>query len=374
VSPVASDGVSTPSPLAARSRFLRLLGLIGALVVLGAAPAHADAAGPGNYESEVTGLAPAVEDVHAEIRGGDAFLQLDVDRGHEVVVEGYEGEPYLRFDPDGGVFVNHLSPARQLNGDRFGTADDAGYDRAQADPDAPPDWRRVADGGTYAWHDHRIHYMGGPTSVIDGADERVEVFDWAVPMSVDGQPVEVQGTLFWEPDTSVVVDVLPGLVLAVAAGFVAWRWPRTAGVAVLVAAVLAVVVERGEWVDQPSEVRTVGAGVVTAGVALAAAVAAVATTRWARAARFLGALAGAALVGWALTRLDVIGEPVLPTALPAALERIAVPVVLGVGLAVAGVLLVRTFQELERFDDDEDPDEAGTELVDAVSADDRRGP
>jgi hypothetical protein len=351
---------------------------VALLVVLGASPAGADAAGPGNYESEVDGVVPAVDGVHAEVRGGDAFLRIEVDPGHEVVVLGYEGEPYLRIDADGVVSENQLSPARQLNGSRFGTADDAGYDPAQADPTAAPDWRRVDDGGAYSWHDHRIHYMGGPTSVIDAADGRVEVFAWRVPITVDGRPVAVQGTLFWEPDTSVVVDLLPGVVLALLAGFVAWRWARWSGLVVTLAAVLAVVVERGEWVEQPPEVRAVGAGVVAAGVALAAAIAALVCGRWARAARFLGALAAAALVGWALTRLDDLGEPVLPTSLPAWFERTTVPIVLGVGLAVAGVLLARTFQELERFDDDEPDDEADDEPddevdPDAVDPDDRRG-
>jgi hypothetical protein len=332
---------------------------VALLLVVGAGPAHADAAGPGNYESEVDAVVPRVAAVHAEVRGGDAFLRIEVDPGHEVVVEGYEGEPYLRIDAHGVVSENQLSPARQLNGARFGTADDAGYDPTQADPTAPPDWRRVDDGGAYSWHDHRIHYMGGPTSVIDGADGRVEVFAWSVPITVDGEPAAVEGTLFWEPDTSVVLDLLPGLVLALLAGIVAWRWPRRSGLTVTLAAVLAVAVERGEWVEQPPEVRTIGAGVVAAGVALAASVAALACARWARSARFLGALAGAALVGWALTRLDDLGEPVLPTSLPAWFERTSVPIVFGVGLAVAGVLLARTFQELERFDDDERDDERG---------------
>src|SRR5690606_37797477 len=74
-------------------------------VVATAAPAAADAAGPGNYESEVEALVPDVPGVSAEIRGGDAFLEIDVEPGHEVVVLGYEGEPYLRIDPAGEVFV-----------------------------------------------------------------------------------------------------------------------------------------------------------------------------------------------------------------------------------------------------------------------------
>ena len=85
-----------------------------------AAPAAADAAGPSDFRSEVTGIVPAVDGVEAEIRGGDSFLELTVDDGHTVIVEGYTGEPYLRFQPDGTVERNRLSPATYLNDDRQG--------------------------------------------------------------------------------------------------------------------------------------------------------------------------------------------------------------------------------------------------------------
>ncbi len=95
-------------------------------VVAAAAPAAADAAGPSDFRSEVTGIVPAVEGVEAEIRGGDSFLELTVDEGHTVIVEGYTGEPYLRFQPDGTVERNRLSTATYLNDDRKGEVEHPG--------------------------------------------------------------------------------------------------------------------------------------------------------------------------------------------------------------------------------------------------------
>ena len=55
--------------------------------------------------------------------GGDGFLEMAVEPGHEVVVEGYDGEPYLRFRADGTVQENQNSPATYLNRNRYAGAE-----------------------------------------------------------------------------------------------------------------------------------------------------------------------------------------------------------------------------------------------------------
>ena len=107
----------------------------------------------------------------------DDRIQLRAEPGHEVVVLGYEDEPYLRFGADGTVDVNERSPAYYLNQDRFGEVEVP----PDADPAAEPRWAEVAAAGTYDWHDHRIHYMaeGTPPQVTDESVE-TKVFDWAV--------------------------------------------------------------------------------------------------------------------------------------------------------------------------------------------------
>ena len=101
----------------------RLLAVVAALLVAGASPAMADPAGPSDFRSEVTGIVPAADGVEAEVRGGDAFLEVRVDEGHEVLVEGYSGEPYLRFSADGTVERNRRSPATYVNDSRKGKGD-----------------------------------------------------------------------------------------------------------------------------------------------------------------------------------------------------------------------------------------------------------
>ena len=184
-----------------------------------AAPAATAHQGNPNFRSQVTATDPGFE---AEVLSLDDRIQLRAEPGHEVVVLGYEDEPYLRFGPDGTVDVNERSPAYYLNQDRFGEVEVP----PDADPAAEPRWAEVAAGGTYDWHDHRIHYMaeGTPPQV---ADESVEtkVFDWAVPLLVDGEPAEVAGTLTWVPDEGgVSAALIAGLGAAVVASFALFVW------------------------------------------------------------------------------------------------------------------------------------------------------
>src|SRR5215471_16537127 len=102
--------------LLVRSAFVALLGL----VVL-ANPAGADPAKPTDYKSTVTRLEPPTDAVSLKVVGGDGFLSLKVQPGHEVIVKGYAGGPWLRVRADGVVEENQLSPATYLNAKRYGT-------------------------------------------------------------------------------------------------------------------------------------------------------------------------------------------------------------------------------------------------------------
>ena len=182
-----------------------------ATCLLAATPAAAHGGNP-NYRSQIDSIEPDIDGLSAEIENFDADLRLVNDSDETVVVMGYNDEPYLRFEPDGLVFVTESSPAAYLNSDRYGRVDVP----EGVDPKDPPEWKQVADVGEYTWHDHRSHYMGdGIPSVVTDQDVKTKVFDYSIPIEVGGEPGAINGTLFWvgqENDAPVLPFVILGVV------------------------------------------------------------------------------------------------------------------------------------------------------------------
>ncbi len=176
-----------------------------------------------NFRSEVAGLVnpeaadpalggeqvavPDFDGIQWRTLAGDAFLQVDNRSDREVVVLGYQLEPYLRVGPD-GVFRNARSPATYLNADRFARTPVP----SEADPDAEPDWQRVSAEPVWAWHDHRAQWMGDglPDQAVDAPGKEHLLAEWVTPITVDGVRVGVAGTLRWIPP----VPAWPWLVAA----------------------------------------------------------------------------------------------------------------------------------------------------------------
>lgn len=320
-----------------------LAALAVVLAVVGSArPAAADAAGPTDYRSEVTGADPALpEGVSARVVGGDAFLELTVD-GHEVVVLDYaaadgEAVPYLRFSPDGTVEENEASAASVSNESRYGTS------TAVPDPDGEPRWREVAADGTYAWHDHRIHWMAPSRAPRTGADGTVDLGGpdggWTVDLVVDDVPTTLTGSLRvvpspprWPAALAVVALVVAGLVLA------ARRGPRPLLAAGGLVGVAAMGVSYATWSTGPAHARPSAIPMVVALAAVVAAVVGLVVGR-PQVRLIATAVAAAGLVGWALTRIGVLAHAVLPTDLAPGVDRAATVLALGVGLAIAGFLV-----------------------------------
>jgi hypothetical protein len=301
-------------------------------LVAGAGPAAADPPRPTDYRSSVTAVTPATDAVRAEIVGGDAFLELRVDAGHEATVEGYGGEPYLRFRADGTVQRNVRSEATYLNDDRQGSVDLP----ATADNEAPPEWETVADGGEFAWHDHRVHWMAG--SRPPGAEPGDVVQSWTVPLTVDGTATDVTGELVLVARVSPLPWIALGIVGAAAVVVLGRRHPLVPAVAVTVAAAGALAVGWAEFTVAPQGssanpllVAVPLVGLVAAGLGLA----------------FRGRVAGptatlagaAAIVGWAVLRASVLWMPVLPTNLPAGVDRAVTVLALGVSTAASAVIV-----------------------------------
>jgi hypothetical protein len=271
---------------------------------------------------------PRPDGASIEVVGGDAFLQLAVAPGHTAAVPGYGGEPYLRFRSDGVVEVNRRSPATYVNGDREG----GGAVPPEADREAAPAWDRVADQGTYAWHDHRIHWMG---------DDHPDRSTWALSVTIDGRRVVVEGELVALPAPVPVPAALLGVGALVAVLLVdRRRHPASlAALTALGAAVVAVVLGWGSWSVQPA-----GAGgnalVVVVPVA-AALVALLALAPRLRARRQVLVLAAVALVGgWAVLQLPALWHAIVPSELAAPAVRAGLALVTGL-VAAAAVVGVR---------------------------------
>ena len=106
----------------------------------------ADPAGPTDFRTTVESVTPPTEGIDVDVIGGDSFLQLTVAPGVDVVVLGYQQEPYLHFrrrrrrrgEPAVAGDVPQRRPLRRRRG--------PGGRR----PGAAPNWRagRFAAAGT----------------------------------------------------------------------------------------------------------------------------------------------------------------------------------------------------------------------------------
>lgn len=334
--------------------------VITALVALSApGTAGADPAGPTDYETEIISVRPDPGTVELWIEGGDAFVVIDVEIGTEVVVPGYRGEPFLWIDADGIVRENVRSPATYENTQRYGVD----VLPPMADHTAPPEWRQVATGGTWAWHDHRAHRMD-PFPPIN-VDRGEQVLDASIPLMVDGVDITVRVTSRWMPAPS----PWPGIVGALVGAGLTVLLRRRPAIAVAVVGVAALVVGAVQfgslhpatdpswlWWGAPTAAiaASMAAMVSMASVAsMAGAVgvigarrrgdprppghrAAPATPLWVSGATLVGA---AQLLVWGLERRLGLTRAVLATDLPFWLDRAVTGAALSTGVVAIAVTI-----------------------------------
>jgi hypothetical protein len=175
------------------SRALLVACAAAALALPSAALAHQ---GNPNFLSQVKGTTPALRGLSIQVLNRDDRLLMKNTSGHTIVIEGYGKEPYARVAADGPVEVNTHSPAYYLNNDRYANATVP----ASAKPGAAPLWKPISKTGRFEWHDHRMHYMGkGRPSQVTDPKVRQKVFDWQVPVQVDGHRGSIDGDLLWTP-------------------------------------------------------------------------------------------------------------------------------------------------------------------------------
>lgn len=142
---------------------------------------------PRNTEAVVTAVSPQLpEDVKVDIVGTDTFVRVRSD-GHEVVIPGYEQEPYIEISTSNEVRVNVNSITYLLNQTRYGSnVPEVTTDDVQ--------WETVSTSGEYMWHDHRVHWMSQKPPATMNDDGLIQT--WVIPLTVDSQAITVSGELY----------------------------------------------------------------------------------------------------------------------------------------------------------------------------------
>jgi hypothetical protein len=194
-----------------------VLGLL--LVAPATAHAHTRTQETTNLDSRIT-TDPSPAGVRWTVHTGGLLVEVENHGTEVLVVEGYEGEPYLRIGPD-GVEHNRRSPATYLNDPRNGKRLSARTSVAMprdVDPAAPPEWIVVRAEPRALWHDHRVHWMSpeppsfveaGPLArtmmrvnlvgVIGRAGGDQGVFQaWEIPFAVGGDAAVLEGEMAWD--------------------------------------------------------------------------------------------------------------------------------------------------------------------------------
>jgi len=329
---------------------------VGTVIVLvgctpTAAGAHAiEGVDSTNYRTRIDGIVPPHGGLEVEVVEAGSRLELENRTDEEVIVYGYQAEPYLRIDAKGGVFQNRLSPATYINADRQGSRQPP----PDADPSANPEWVRIDDGFVVRWHDHRAHWMGArdaPAVRRAPSESHVVIPEWKVPLEIAGEESTVRGDLTWVPGPSPTPWYLLAVGLAalvVAAGLGRRSHLRLAGiVALLIGVDLAHIAAKA----------AAGAGGIGAGVGAILSGSFFSIAAWLvggfairlllrdsddgpLAAAFTGAVI--ALLG-GLADIADLSRSQLPVAVPDAIARLFVTLSMGVGvgLVLAALLVLR---------------------------------
>ena len=186
---------------------------------------------PSNYQTRVLGVRPAVAGVSVEVVDGGTRLRLSNGSGREVVVLGYQSEPWLRAGP----------------------------------------------GESVTWHDHRAHWEAGepPAQVRRSpGSAQVAVPRWTIELRTGRRLVDVVGEVRWVPGPSPLPWLAGAAVLAMAVVAATrgrrWLGALVAALALLVA--LDLVQLAGAWIEArpPLAGKLLTLGASAAGWVLAA--------------------------------------------------------------------------------------------------------
>jgi hypothetical protein len=310
-------------------------------LVASAGPASAHGVGglePTNYRTNVTGIAPPVAGLHVTAIDLGSKIELRNDTDHDVVVLGYQGEPYLRVGPR-GTWQNTRSPAVFLNRSRIPTKE---APHGQYDAKAAPEWRKISAEPVAAWHDHRAHWMGSsdpPAVQRDPGHTHEVIAGWKIPIRDQGRKVVVTGDALWVPGPSPWPWILGAVGLTILVVAVcrtrAWVLVMQISLAVLIVSETIHVVGAWQATDASVASRALASiysigGIIVCSLAL----------WWLRrkdpwAATPIVLIAGLfLLIAGGLADVTTLTRSQLPTQLPDGFARLTVMTALGLGLGL----------------------------------------
>jgi len=333
-------------------RRLPLVVLAIALVWVGLAPpaaAHGEGsteAPASNYRSRITSVEPEIPGVGWRMIDAGTRIEVTNTTSTPLVVIGDSGEPFLRVGPD-GVHEN----TRSITAFRLanpGPGIPVPQDLLQG---GEPEWREVASGRSYAWHDDRAHWTDAdPASVReDPSATTVVVPEWRVEALWGDAPVAVVGDITWIPGPPLWPSVVAVLCLAAVLAALAWggRFASTLAVAGGLSIAASALVEVGVWWASADSGLAKFERFVLPAVAWLLLAAALVRFRAAPQESVL--LAAGASVGIGVL-LGVTGwrwlvRSQLPTALPSWLGRASVVAALGAGVGMLVAAAIVWFRE-----------------------------
>ncbi len=315
-----------------------ILGLLSVLPFPAQHMGSGDSVQPRDTVSVIESITPALPaGVAVDIVGSDTFFRVR-SVGHDVMITGYQNEPYMHITTTGDVFVNDGSQTTLINGNRYGNVDTSAFVESPN-----PVWRKIATNGTAMWHDHRVHWMSpkrpAPIDTIG------TVVEWKVPFSVDGVATTVSGTLFLREKAS-VLWWLAGFVALLCAVVLSVRRRNEFFALTFLMSVAGVVVGAMQFVGLPD-----GARITPLILMFSAGAAAVAATsmfmQWRgnasqHVAVSLNAGAGATLVICAWLCADQVRAAYVPGIDQEWLVRMLIPALLGIGFVatIDGVMRI----------------------------------
>jgi hypothetical protein len=287
---------------------------------------------------------PAVPGLTVEVVDAGSRLRLLNTGPRDVVVLGYQLEPWLRVGPR-GVFENSRSPTLQMAGPRRTD----GPPPAAVDPGAPASWRQVDAGQSVAWHDHRAHWEADePPAQVRRApgSTHVVIPQWTVKLRTGGRLVDVVGEVRWVPGPSPLPWLAGAALLAMAVVAVGRtrRWSDALAAALALVVALDLVQAAGAWTaaQAPPAGKLLSIGASAAGWVLAGLAIRQLLRRRVESGLFqLLLAAGLLTVVGGLGDLGYLLRSQLATTLPTWVVRAAVTAKIGLGLGALTAAALR---------------------------------